>query len=207
MTKYIFILLSFITFIARAQETPLTSKELKSFKEKVSKETQALKSMKTDFEQNKHLAFLSNDIQSKGKMYLNAEGLLKWEYTSPNVYSVIFKNNSILINDNGKKSEVSGDQDMFKKINHLISGSVSGKLFDDKEFNISYLKSGSDILVKLIPNSKTLKKYIGEVNLYFPKSEATVSKVKLIEPSGDYTLITFINKELNAKIDPRIFSH
>lgn len=207
MTKYLIILFSVFSFTAISQETRLTSAELSTFKNRVEKETKSLNSIRTDFEQSKHMAFLSNDIQSKGKMYLRSDGSLKWEYTSPNNYSVIFKNNVILINDNGKKSTVSGDQDMFKKINHLIAGSVSGKLFDDKEFVINYFKSGKDILVKLVPNSKTLKKYIGEVNLYFPQTEATVSKVKLIEPSGDFTLITFINKELNVKIDPSIFNH
>src|SRR5690554_422995 len=207
MMKYFFILFSFLTLSAYAQETKLTAQELSSFKKRVEKETQSLSSIRTDFEQSKHMAFLSNDIQSKGKMYLKSDGALKWEYTSPNVYSVIFQNNSILINDNGKKSTVSGEQDMFKKINHLIAGSVSGKLFDDKEFDINYYKSGNNVLVKLVPNSKTLKKYISEVHLYFPQSEATVSKVKLIEPSGDYTLITFLNKELNVQIDPRIFNH
>lgn len=205
--KYILLFCTLFTFSLLAQETKLTAQELSAFKQRVEQETKSLKSIRTDFEQSKHMAFLSNDIQSKGKMYLRSDGSLKWEYTSPNVYSVIFKNNSILINDNGKKSTVSGEQDMFKKINHLISGSVSGKLFDDKEFNISYYKSGKNILVKLIPNNKTLKKYISEVNLYFPQQDATVSKVKLIEPSGDFTLITFINKELNVQIDPSIFNH
>lgn len=205
--KYILLFCTLFTFSLLAQETKLTAQELSAFKQRVEQETKSLKSIRTDFEQSKHMAFLSNDIQSKGKMYLRSDGSLKWEYTSPNVYSVIFKNNSILINDNGKKSTVSGEQDMFKKINHLISGSVSGKLFDDKEFNISYYKSGKNILVKLIPNNKTLKKYISEVDLYFPQQDATVSKVKLIEPSGDFTLITFINKELNVQIDPSIFNH
>src|SRR5690554_1720824 len=178
MMKYIVLFCTLFTFSLLAQETKLTAQELSAFKQRVEQETKSLKSIRTDFEQSKHMAFLSNDIQSKGKMYLRSDGSLKWEYTSPNVYSVIFKNNTILINDNGKKSTVSGEQDMFKKINHLISGSVSGKLFDDKEFN-----------------------------MYFPQQDATVSKVKLIEPSGDFTLITFINKELNVQIDPSIFNH
>jgi|SRR5690554_5932977 len=205
--KVILVLCTLFTFNVLAQETKLTTHELNAFKQKIERETKALKSIRTDFEQSKHMAFLSNDIQSKGKMYLKSDGTLKWEYTSPSAYSVIFKNNTILINDNGKKSAVSGEQDIFKRINHLISGSVSGKLFDDQEFDITYFKSGKNILVKLIPNHKVLKKYISEVNLYFPQNDATVSKVKLIEPSEDFTLITFINKELNVQIDPSIFNH
>src|SRR5690554_7290738 len=100
MMKYIVLFCTLFTFSLLAQETKLTAQELSAFKQRVEQETKSLKSIRTDFEQSKHMAFLSNDIQSKGKMYLRSDGSLKWEYTSPNVYSVIFKNNSILINDN-----------------------------------------------------------------------------------------------------------
>lgn len=201
---FIFIFLAFGVF---AQGTKLTTSEFNAFKQKVEKETQTLTSIRTDFIQSKHLAFLSNDIESKGKMFLKADGTLKWEYSSPNQYSIIFKNNTILINDNGKKSNVSGGSEVFKKISHLISGSVSGKLFNDKEFDVVCYKEGDEIVAHLTPTNSTLKKYIKKVYLYFPKNESTVSKVRLIEPSDDYTLITFINKELNVKIDPNIFNN
>ncbi|RFC54919.1 outer membrane lipoprotein carrier protein LolA [Brumimicrobium aurantiacum] len=205
--KPVLLLFIFISLNIYAQEVPLTETELKAFTTRIETETKKLTSLTTDFEQQKHLAFLSNDIQSYGKMFLRADGALKWSYTEPNKYSVIFKNNAIYINDNGKKSTVSGDQDMFKKINHLIAGSVSGKLFNDNDFSIRYFKVDNEIKVKLIPDNKTLKKYLTEVHLYFPQNEALVSKVKLIEPSGDYTLILFKNKKLNVKIDPNIFKH
>lgn len=207
MIKYILLSFIVLSFAGWSQDKKLTPAQLKSFKERVSRETSSLTSIRTDFKQSKHLEFLSNDIESEGKMFLNAEGNLKWAYTSPNKYSVIFKDNSILINDNGKKNTISGNQEMFKKINHLIAGSVSGKLFDDKAFDIEYFKVDKHVLVKLKPKDKTLEKYMSEVRLFFPEKEATVSKVKLIEPSGDYTLITFINKELNVSLDPYTFEH
>ncbi|MEX1192665.1 MAG: outer membrane lipoprotein carrier protein LolA [Brumimicrobium sp.] len=190
-----------------SQEVELSATESAAFKSRVIKETKNLKSIRTDFVQYKHMEFLANDIESTGKMYLDADGKLKWQYLKPNNYSIIFKNNQILINDDGDKSTVDGDQKMFKKISMLISGSVSGNLFDDEEFTISYFKSEGNILVKLSPINKTLKKYIGEVILKFPEQEETVSEVKLIEPSGDYTLIKFQNKQLNATIDKKVFDH
>jgi outer membrane lipoprotein carrier protein len=54
---------------------------------------------------------------------------------------------------------------------------------------------------------KTLKKYVQKIELTFPKSDAIVSDVKLIEPSGDYTLITFTNRKLNVPIDKKEFEH
>lgn len=207
MIRYILIIVPFLCLHVFAQEQKMSTAEIKTFRQQVEQETKTLKSIRTDFIQKKHMSFLSNDIESKGKMYLNAKGTLKWEYTSPNQYSVIFKDNVILINDDGDKSSVNTDQKMFKKINHLISGSLSGRLFDDKEFDISYFKSNNYIIAKLLPNDKTLKKYIQKVHLYFPKNKGTVAKVKMVEPSGDFTYISFKNKELNVNIDPHIFSH
>ncbi|MBW7868302.1 MAG: outer membrane lipoprotein carrier protein LolA [Brumimicrobium sp.] len=199
----LFTIFSLITY----SQKQLTTEEVKAFKSKIEQGTKQMKSMKTDFNQNKHLSFMSNDVISKGKMFLNEEGFLKWEYTSPSKYSIIFKNNMVYIDDNGKKNSVNANNEVFKRINKLISGSVNGQLFNDKEFVISYFKEGNQTLAKFLPSDKGLKKYIQEVFLYFPNNETTVSKVKLIEPSGDYTEITFVNKEINAKIDPKIFTN
>jgi outer membrane lipoprotein carrier protein len=207
MLRFICIVFTVLQFAAIAQEVKLSEKEITQFKVKVEKETTSLKSIKTDFIQTKHMDFLTKDIESKGKMYLTADEKLKWQYTEPNKYSIIFKDNKIYIDDAGKKSTIDGDQKLFKRINQLISGSVSGKLFNDDEFIISYAKNSYNVIVELTPKDKTLKKYISKVILTFPKNEATVSQVKLVEPSNDYTLITFKNKQLNTPIDEKIFSH
>ena len=48
----------------------------------------------------------------------------------------------ILIDDEGKKSSHDiGNNKTFGKINKLIVGSVSGNMFDDKEFTISFFKT------------------------------------------------------------------
>lgn len=198
---------AFLSFGVFSQGTKMTTSEVNAFKQKIEKETQSLKSIQTDFIQEKHLTFLSNNIESKGKMYLLADGTLKWAYSSPNQYSIIFKGNKIFINDNGKKSNVDGGNEVFGKISQLISGSVSGKLFNDAEFDLVCYKEGNEIVAHLTPNNNMLKKYIKKVYLYFPENESTVSKVRLIEPTEDYTLITFINKKLNANIDSSIFNH
>lgn len=202
----IFVFIAFTT-LAFAQRSPMSSAEEIAFKGRIEKDTRELKTIRTDFTQNKKLSFLSKEIESTGKMYLNAQGHLKWVYLQPNKYAIIFKDNVILIDDNGKKSKVDANNEVFKKISHLIAGSVSGKLFDDKEFSIKYFKEGKNSVAELIPHDKSMKKYISVINLFFGPSESTVSKVKLIEPSGDYTEITFVNKETNVQIDSAVFSH
>ncbi|SHI67673.1 LolA family protein [Flavobacterium terrae] len=205
--KFFTILFSFTVSIGFAQEQKMSNSEILNFKNEVTKETKNIKSLKTDFVQYKHMDFLSKDIETSGKMVFKAPNLLNWQYTKPYQYSIVFKNNKIYINDQGNKSTVDAKSKMFEKINKLIVGSVSGNMFDDNEFTITYFKTKDYNIAKLFPKTATIKKYIKEVNLFFPENESTVSQVKLIEPSGDYTKIVFKNKQVNAKIDDSAFTN
>lgn len=205
--KFFTILFSFIVTIGFAQEQKMSNSEILNFKNEVTKETKNIKSLKTDFVQYKHMDFLSKDIETSGKMVFKAPNLLNWQYTKPYQYSIVFKNNKIYINDQGNKSTVDAKSKMFEKINKLIVGSVSGNMFDDNEFTITYFKTKDYNIAKLFPKTATIKKYIKEVNLFFPENESTVTQVKLIEPSGDYTKIVFKNKQVNAKIDDSAFTN
>src|SRR5690625_3769187 len=107
MKYYLVAIYTFLSLGILGQGIKMTTGELNAFKQKIEKETQALTSIQKDFIQYKHLAFLSNDIESKGKMYLLVDKTLKWTYNMHNQYSIILKNNKILIDEYGKKSNVS----------------------------------------------------------------------------------------------------
>ena len=206
-TNFFLFILTLLSFVVKAQEQKMSAAEITSFKLTVEKETKGIKTLKTDFVQYKHMDFLSKDIETSGKMTFKSPNLLNWQYTKPYQYSIVFKNNKIYINDQGNKSTVDAKSKMFEKINKLIVGSVSGNMFDDKEFAISYFKTKDFYIAKLAPKTTTVKKYIKQVELFFPMNETTVSQVKLIEPSGDFTRIVFKNKVINAKVDDAAFTN
>lgn len=190
-----------------AQEQKMTAAEITAFKQDVNVVSKKIKTLTTDFVQYKHMDFLSKDIETSGKMIFKEPNLLQWQYKKPYNYSIVFKNGKILINDEGKKSAVDiGNSKIFGRINKLIVGSVSGNMFDDKEFSISYFKSKGQNLAKFVPKDATLKKYIKQIELSFDK-EATVVQVKLLESSDDYTRIVFKNKVINANIDDSVFTN
>jgi outer membrane lipoprotein-sorting protein len=205
------LLLTFIhicCFSSFAQEQKMSDSEITAFKQSVAVVSKKIKTLSTDFVQYKHLDFLSKDIETSGKMVFKEPNLLLWQYKKPYSYSIIFKNGKILINDEGKKSAVDiGNSKLFGKINKLIVGSVSGDLFDDKEFSISYFKYKDQNVTKFIPKDATLKKYIKQIELTFDKEDATVVQVKLLESSADYTRIVLKNKVINAKIDEATFTN
>lgn len=204
--KACFLLLFFSVF-SFSQEQKMTDSEIVIFKKSVKEMAVKIKSLSTDFVQYKHLDFLSKDIETSGKMSFAAPNMLLWQYKKPYNYSVFFKNNKILINDEGKKSAMdAGSSKFFAKINKLIVGSVSGNMFDDKEFVISYFKIKTNAIAKFIPRDATLKKYIKQIELTFDDDNATVIQVKMLESSEDYTKIVLKNKLINAKIDDSVFN-
>jgi outer membrane lipoprotein carrier protein len=208
MKTKIALLILFISGNLFAQEQKMTAAEIASFKEDVNVVSKKIKTLSTDFVQYKHLDFLSKDIETSGKMLFKEPSLLSWQYKKPYNYSIVFKNGKILINDEGKKSAVDiGNSKIFARINKLIIGSVSGNMFDDKEFTISYFKLKGQNLAKFVPKDATLKKYIKQIELTFDKEEATVVQVKLLESSEDYTRIVLKNKVINAKIDDSVFTN
>ncbi|MBQ4821346.1 outer membrane lipoprotein carrier protein LolA [Aquimarina sp. MMG016] len=166
------------------------------------------KTIVNTFTQLKHIDFLSNDIESKGDLYFKAPDVIKWSYTDPYEYSVIFKDKKLYINDAGKKSDVNlASNKVFKKLNDLIARSVSGDMLDDSQFTIEFYKKDNVYIAKLTPKDKTLSTMFKQIVLRFNKNDFLVSSVKLIEPSDDYTLIKFENKSVNQPIQDAVFIH
>lgn len=202
-----FLLVFFVGFGALAQES-MSAGEISAFKQSVNAASAKIKTMTTDFTQYKHMDFLAKDVETSGKMAFKEPNSLAWQYKKPYNYSIVFKNGKILINDEGKKSQMDAKSNKtFSKINKLIVGSVSGDMFDDKEFTISYFKSKEFNIARFVPKDSGLKKYIKQVELSFDKKHATVEQVRLMESEKDYTKIVFKNKILNAKVDDSAFTN
>jgi len=114
LTTFFLLTISSIVF---DQEQKMTASEITEFKATIEKESKTIKTIKTDFVQYKHMDFLSKDIETSGKMSFKAPNLLNWQYTKPYNYSIVFKNNKVFINDQGKKSTIdAGSSKIFEKL-------------------------------------------------------------------------------------------
>ena len=199
------ILLLISTFVF-AQNTAMSATEAKAFVSKVSSESKQIKTLQSDFTQTKKMDFLDKNIVTYGRMSLKTPNMLSWKYTKPYQYSIVFKDNKIFINDQGKKSSVDAKSKTFEKINKLIVGSSNGQMFNDPDFSVTYLKNANFNIAKFIPKSSQLLKYIKQIELHFPKNQSTVSQVNMTEASGDTTNIVFKNTKVNAPVAASEFS-
>lgn len=208
MRNYIFLLLGIISIGMHAQETEMSSSEINSFKAQIKEVSENTKTITSDFVQFKHLDFLTNDIETLGKMAFKAPNWVKWEYTSPYEYSVVFKDDVLLINDGGAKSNIKmSSSKLFKKLNELIINSVTGDMFGDESFAVTYFKMNDYNKVIFVSKDKKLSKMIAVFELHFNKENGAVLQVKMIEPSQDFTKIIFSNRVDNPEINDAVFTN
>jgi outer membrane lipoprotein-sorting protein len=182
-------------------------KDPAGFKQKFSEVTRNTQTIEAIFTQEKSLSVLSEKIITKGKFLFKKENKLRWEYTDPFHYMIILNNGTIFTQDEEKTNKIDiRNNKMFKEINLIIIGCVQGNLFnDEKRFISSYFENSHYYLIKLKPVESTLKEYISEIKISFDKNDLLVTRFEMNEPSGDYTIIDFSGKKLNAEIPDEKF--
>jgi outer membrane lipoprotein-sorting protein len=185
----------------------MNTSEADALKVKVRAQAEATETILSDFVQYKHLDFLSNDIISTGKLAFKTPDKVKWEYVTPFLYTVIFKNETLYINDSGNKSAMDiGSNKIFKQLNQLITASISGDLFDAEAFTVSYFKKEKKSEAHFEPTDPEFREYIKSFQIIF-NSKGEVAEVKMVEPSDDYTLIIFSNRTTNQPLSDAVFAH
>jgi outer membrane lipoprotein-sorting protein len=177
------------------------------FKQKLSEASRAANTIQSDFIQEKHLTVLSDKIVSSGKFYFKKENQLRWEYISPIKYLIILSNNKVYIKDDNKTNQYDlGSNKVFKEINSVMSGAVQGNLLQDEtKYKSAFYENSKNYLVILTPIDKIMKDYIKSIYLYFDKKNFSVTMLKLVENSDDYTLIQFNNRKQNLALSADLF--
>lgn len=183
-------------------------KDPSTFIREVSKSFQTIFSIESDFVQKKHLSFFADDVSSKGKFYFKKDNLLRWEYTSPIKYIMVMNRDMFFIKDENKIKEFDVKSNkMISEINDIMIGCIKGSILkNDERFIISYYESRSKYLIKLMPLSEKMKEFLQRIELYFSKTDFALMELWMIENSGDYSKISFLNRIVNLDISDEKFN-
>ncbi|MDY6801980.1 MAG: outer membrane lipoprotein carrier protein LolA [Bacteroidota bacterium] len=206
MNKIIVTLFSFFLFLGviKAQEENFAKvSDIEKAKANLEQLTEEISTIKSQFIQEKHLSFLSENIISKGEFYFKNPGFLRWEYTEPFEYLIVFTDKNIFIKDEENISSFDTESNkMFSEINNIMTGTIQGNIFNDSErFTVEYFENNQQYLLKLIPKMQEMKSMLQFIHIFIDKSDLSVARIKMTESSDDYTSITFINRKLNTTID------
>ena len=198
----------FIPFYGFSQQEKMSGDEAEQVRAKIIEKSINISTIVSDFEQTKHLDFLSNDIKSTGSLVFKSPDLIKWEYKTPFNYSVVFKNDKLFINDDGNKSKIDlGSNKTFKSLNSLIIKSIKGDMFDDGKFEIQFFNNSNHYIVKFTPKDIDIQSFIHDFILSFDKGTLEVVEIKMMENTEDYTKIRFFDQKINVKVDEAVFSN
>ena len=196
----------YLTSLCLAEQRYLPMKDTSAFKTKLETATKSVNSIKSDFVQEKNLSALSEKIISKGKFYFKKNNLLRWEYVKPFKYLIVFNDTRITIKDEGKVSQFDmKSSELFGKVNDIILRSIRGDVLRNKDFSYQFFESEKYFQLRMFPLQKSIKVLFRQINISFDKKDYSVSRLELIEPSGDFTKIDFSGKKFNETIPEEIF--
>ena len=202
----ILLIASFLFMNVGAQENYVPVKDPGLLRQKVIETSQQTSSISSDFVQIKRLSFLEEDVQSEGKFYFQKENQLRWEYSKPFFYLIIFNHDTILIQDENKTNSYDAASNrMFREINNIMLSMVNGTILESKNFDFEYFEDPSTYMLELTPLEEGMKEFLSKIKLFVNKNDYSVDELYMIEKSGDYTHIRFINKSLNEEIPEHIF--
>jgi len=174
---------------------------LKKFKE-ANKE---MKSIQSDFTQKHFMQIMEEPIVSTGVFYYRKPDLMKWDQRTPSPYYFIVTGNKVVKFDGKKRKELSANNPQVSYFKNFIMGTVDGSLFESKQFDAMYEKSGGFYHVTLSPKEKNMKKRIENILLDFNETSLALVQLELVEAGGDRMVISFTDQQFNSIIDNSVF--
>ena len=182
-------------------------KDRASFEKKIQEKAQTVKTLQSEFTQEKKLSFLTSTILSKGQFFYRNDDKVRWEYTSPYPYLILIKNREITISDEGHVNKIDmATNKTFKEINEMVVGSIQGKIIDTVHFKNRYSENNSLFRVAMEPMDPKMKKFIKEIVIDFSRTDLNIKAVKIVELSEDFTQITFSKTQYNLVIGDEKFN-
>jgi len=205
MAKWMLTILCLWSVSAMAQYAgykPLVNSE--EFRREFAKTAQATQSIMCDFVQEKNLSMLEDKIVSTGKFWFKRDNKVRMEYFKPTYYLIVINGNNIKTKDSQKETKVSGKS--FEQVNKMMIDCVQGTALDNKSFTTRLFENGQSYLVEMTPVTKSMQGIFKNINLTVDKKDYSVTKMDMVEQSGDNTVISFQHKQMNVNIKDDVFA-
>jgi outer membrane lipoprotein-sorting protein len=166
----------------------------------------SVKTIQTDFIQEKNLAIFKQKLILKGKIFIQKPGMLSWRVFTPMRYSLVISNSNISQwdQDSNQVQSVSlvnnpSFQVAIQQMQNWFSGTYKTMQGD---YQISLI-SQQPLKLEFIPKEKSAAaNFIQRVTVLFQDDQQYIKELDILEKSGDSTLLEFINAQLNQNIPP-----
>lgn len=160
-----------------------------------------MKTFSADFKQSKFLKAMKAEQKSSGYIKFKREkNQMIWAVEKPYAYQFVLNGNKIIKNYPllKEREEINIDENIQMKAvfeNIFMLMGIKGK----KEIENTYQVLSSGLSITLIPKNKEFLKYVSKIVIELSENHLA-NALKIYEPSGDYTAISFYNSKINAAI-------
>lgn len=210
MKKTIIILLLLLVACsgAQAQLKKATPAQSRAMIARIDRAAASIKTATCTFVQTKTMSFLNDKMVSRGVMYYNSTGQLRWEYTSPYSYIFVVNNGRVTMKSGKRTTQVNvSSSSMFQSIARIMMSSVTGKsLSNNRDFKVDMYLNGSNYVAQLTPKTGKMKKMFKLIRLHFNAARSMVSRVVMTERNGDNTTIDLKHVKTNGYINGSVFT-
>lgn len=193
-------------FHLQAQEYDRPMENVQEFKQQVQESSGSIESIRSDFEQEKHLAVLNEPSESSGEFFFKRGGFVRWEYRQPEQQSIILNGDNVNIIKEGELERTnSRTARAYRQMNDLIANVIHGDAFADTNFEYEFYEADDHRgTVVMRPKQSAIAAHLESIELYF-NDEHRVEELHLNEPGGDYTRYMFYDQEYNIDLPEKIF--
>lgn len=182
-------------------------KDVAVFKGNLKRESASIKTITSNFTQEKVLTALTEKITSNGTFQFKRESKVRLEYTKPFSYLMVMNGDKMLVRDHNKESRMNmKNNKLFQQINQIMIDCLQGSIMESKDFTTRVFENEKLFLLEMTPVSKSLKNFFETIVLKIEKSDYSVQSMLMNEPGGDYTMLTFTDKKLNVTLQDEVFS-
>lgn len=174
--------------------------------EKLKSNARTVKSISSDFLQEKNMKMLQDKVNSEGKFYFLQPDKIRIEYTSPFQYLLIMAGGNVVIKDGKKTTRMNiRNNKAMQSVNQVLMDCMRGSVFSNPDFNSKSWTSATQYRINLIPKSADLKQYLTDIDIYINKSDFNVTKLIMNEPNGDHTDMMFSHTKNNISLSDALF--
>jgi len=168
-------------------------------------ETETLSS---HFEQEKYLEIFAEKLLSEGRFVYHKPDQLRWELLTP------VASGFVLRGDQGDRwNSLSQEQESFSVKTDPVMGMIAQQLLAWARVDLDWLQSRyrmelqsvEPVMLHLYPLDQGEAAFIEYLQIRFAADQSHVAEVLMVEQGGDYTLIRFVDVQINTELSADAF--
>ena len=196
------------TFASPADTTYTVLKDTTALKTRVNTYSKNLTTIESNFTQKKYMSVLTEPSESNGYFCYKNGTMIRWEYIEPFKYLIVINNGRLAVHDENKTNSYDlTSNKAFLEMNSKLGKILQGNVFiDQNDFACMFFENSQNYKLVLTPKAKAHTGFFSRVILYFDKKIFSVSRVVILELSGDKTDIEFTDRKINSPVPDEKFN-